>query len=189
MMRVPNMPGVFSELEGEGGSVCRGGRGRGRGGGVLCVWLEHGAFFVDEHLVELGCDGGGDSEFLGDEAACFVDGVLPGRVGDLEVGGIQLPRVADGPVDDGFGSSAKWRLSDQFDHVEGMVRAEGGADAPAVDGDVEVYAVEVAEGGKGPGRSHALEEVEKRFPRKIAIVLTIVVNIHCVFRQFWLLLL
>lgn len=65
---------------GGGGGVGVSGRtGTGTGGGVLCVWLEHGAFFVDEHLVELGCDGGGDSEFLGDEAACFVDGVLPGR--------------------------------------------------------------------------------------------------------------
>lgn len=61
--------------------------------------LEHGALLVDEHLVELGGDGGGDAEFFGDEAACFVDDVLPGRVGDLELGGIQLPCVADGPVD------------------------------------------------------------------------------------------
>lgn len=50
----------------------------------------------------------------------------------------------------GFGSSAKWRLSGQLDHFEGLVRAEGDADAPTVDGDVGVHAVEVAERGIGP---------------------------------------
>lgn len=62
---------------------------------VLCVCLEHGALFIEKHLVELGVDRRVDAHLLSDEFTQFLEVIGPFVSANSELLRIKFPSFSD----------------------------------------------------------------------------------------------